>query len=54
MVLNDILNALEPYATLTDALSGENHVTVSAVMPLRGLVKGLDYTQTDESSELLC
>lgn len=39
MVLKDVTGALRDFAELTDALSGETHVTISAVIPLLDYIK---------------
>lgn len=41
MVLNDVTSALQPYSDLTDALSGEKQITISAVLPLLDYIEEL-------------
>lgn len=39
-VIRDVCKVLKPLANVTDALSGEKYVTISAVLPLLKLMKG--------------
>lgn len=51
-VLQSITAALGPLASLTDLLSGEKHVTISAVLPLLHLIKNDLLKQKDSDSTL--
>lgn len=51
-VLQSIDQALTPLSSLTDMLSGEEYVTVSAVMPMMQLIDNKLLKETDNDTQL--
>lgn len=51
-VLQSIDQALTPLSSLTDMLSGEEYVTVSAVMPMMQLIDKKLLKETDNDTQL--
>ena len=51
-VLKSIHSALSPLLSLTDILSGEHNVTVSAVLPMLQLVDGSILKEEENDSQL--
>jgi len=51
-VLQSIGQALSPLSSLTDILSGEEYVTVSAVMPMMQLIDDKLLKETDDNTQL--
>ena len=52
--LQSINAALDPLATLTDLLSGEIYITVSAVLPLVHLIKKNILKEGESDTTLTC
>ena len=51
-VLESISKALSPIAELTDFLSGENHITISSVIPVLHNLKNKILVENDEDTSL--
>ncbi len=51
-VLQSINSALSPLSSLTDILSGETYVTVSAVLPMLQLIESSILKEKDDDTQL--